>query len=134
MKTINFEVNGKEYVLNKMGAIQSLTLATKISKIAEPVISGQSSEDVNIAAILLGAMSNPEVPKIIQELTSGTGNKDNSPVYYDGMAVNFDKHYAEFPDDLLPVLAFSLRENVMSFFPPSALTTLIETLTGQEVD
>lgn len=129
-KSVKFDVNGKEYTIQKMGAIRSLGLATKISKIVEPLVKGGDLETVNLASILLGAMGNPEVPKLIQELTAGKGS--DAVVYYDGMSVDFDSHYADFPEDLLPVLAQSLKENVMSFFPASALTTLIEILAPQD--
>lgn len=108
------EINGRKYELIKFGALKSVGLATKLGKVLAPMLSG--GDDTEAASILIGNLDDDFIQKTITDLTS--------TVTCGGMSIDFDEHFAKHQEDLLPVVAFSLKENVLGFFTANALRSL----------
>jgi hypothetical protein len=117
------EVNGKSYSLHRIGALQATKIAKSLAKIIIPAIGGDEGSG-GVAMAIISAIDKENVPELIKELTSG------KVAYYGGLQIDFDKHYSEFQEDLLPMLGESLKENILGFFPANAIESLVNSVAG----
>lgn len=113
----NIEINGNEYQILLFGCKQSIKLAGRISNLIKDGITGEES---NIASMLVSAMSHPEMLSLVEELVSTATFK--------GTKINFDEHFSKHRKDLLPLVTFSISENILPFFDPAALAEVMERL------
>lgn len=117
MKQVNTTINNNEYQMIKFGAKDSLKMATRLAKSMSD--NKDSISNVDMQTVLVSIIANDEFSDLIEKLCVN--------ITFKGLSIDFDSHFTEHPKDLLPVVGWSLKENVMGFFDPTALATLAET-------
>lgn len=118
MKSIEKEINGRKYQLLSFGSLKSLRLASKIANTLKGSSLNQSS---GVEDLIFHLVGNDEFADLVLQLCEG--------VTCNGVTIDFDNHFAEHKSDLLPCLGMSLKENVLPFFDPAALETLMDLMT-----
>lgn len=106
-------INGRSYSMIKLGALKSIQIATLLGK---TLVASSNGDADNAAMAILTSIDDVAIAKTIQDLC---GN-----ISMEGKAIDFDMHFSQYQQDLLPVLAWSLKENVMGFFAEDALKAL----------
>jgi hypothetical protein len=104
------EINGREYKIITFGAEQSWGFVSQVMDMLGNV------EDTSIGSMAKNILGHRDGLKLIKALVK--------EVTCQGKAIDFDNHFAEFRKDLLPVVGFSLAENVIPFFDPDSLIHL----------
>lgn len=122
MEQVNKIINGNEYQMLKFGCKKSLSMSTRIAGAIDIAKVDDGGTEALIKKIALGIISNEEFPDLVEDLVKN--------ITFKGVSVSFDEHFSKHPRDLLPCVGWSLKENVVPFFDPTALATLFETALG----
>lgn len=122
MEQVKKVINGNEYQMIKFGCKKSLSMSTKIANAIDVAKVDDGGTEALIKKIALGVIGNDQFPDLVEDLV---GN-----VTFKGLSIDFDEHFSKHPKDLLPCVGWSLKENVVPFFDPTALATLFETALG----
>ena len=118
LKNVEKTINGNKYQVIKFGAVESITIASKVTKMLE---GSPISVEEDIMGLIFRIVGNADFVPVMQQLcTQMTCN---------GVSFDFDSHFRENEKDLIPVIAFSFQESVMPFFDMNALETLFATET-----
>ena len=105
-------VNGREYAGIKCGTFKALGLAGKMAPVIIAAISGSDITKALAEGDLLESIA-----KSLLENISCNSKK-----------VEADTHFVEFPEDLLPVVAWSAKEQVLPYFSSEALQSISQAL------
>jgi hypothetical protein len=105
-------INGREYAGIKCGTFKALKLAGKLAPVITAFFSGGD---------------------ITQAFADGTVLEDTAKALLENVscnskAVDGDTHFVEFPEDLLPVIAWSAKEQVLPYFTSEALQSISQAL------
>jgi hypothetical protein len=118
-------IAGRAYRLSKLPIIQSGRIAAKIGKSILPAIASAQGIDLKDTVSLTKAIS-----VAIQDIDAELFFDDAMLCVKNGCNVNeydiaehhyFEKHFANHPQDLFPVLIWALKENIGGFFDLGAL-------------
>lgn len=118
IKHIKKTINGSEYAVVKFGALKSIRLASKLSKMLEDKIRTDDLGEADIMKTCLALLGDDKFESVVQELCTG--------LTVNGLSVDFDTYFRDAEKDLLPVVVWTLKGNVLPFFDLNALTTLLE--------
>ena len=116
MRTV---INGREYTGIKCGTFKALGLAGKM------------------APVIITALSGGDITKSFAE---GTFLEDIAKSLLTGLScteklIDADIHFVSYPDDLLPVIAWSAKEQVLPYFSSEALQSISQALgLGKEIE
>jgi hypothetical protein len=106
-------INSRDYTAIKIGAFKSSRIAMKLAKY---LAKGVANDAENMAMAILSGVDEDDMMSIMADLCENVSCK--------GKHIDFDTHFMEFQEDLLPVLVWLLKENIMGFFVQSALEAL----------
>jgi len=122
--TAKTEINGRSYAMIRMGAFKSISVATRLGK---ALANGAAGEADTVAVAILGSLDEEMMTTTVADLCEN--------ISCEGKALEVDTFFMEHQEDLLPILAWSLKENVMGFFTENALKALssvMESLTSED--
>lgn len=114
LRQVEETINDRKYTLTRFGAVKSLGLTSKLTK----SLGLTEGEDIDVANIIVSLVGSEDFVDLVQTLCK--------EVTCNGLAIDFDDHFAEHPQDLAPVLGLSLKENIAPFIDPNALSTLFD--------
>ena len=117
METITQTINGRKYELLSFGSLKSLRLA---SKIASTLKGSNINQDSGMEDLIFHLVGDENFSDLVEQLCEG--------LTCEGLAINFDNHFAKHKTDLLPCIGMSLKENIVPFFSPEALEQVLGTL------
>lgn len=109
MRTI---INGREYAGIKCGTFKALGLAGKMAPVIIAVIGGGDITE----SLAKGDFLESIAASLLENVSC------------DSKAINGDIHFVEFPEDLLPVIAWSAKEQVLPYFSSEALQSIYQAL------
>lgn len=111
-------INGREYAGIKCGTFKALRLAGKLAPVITSALTGGD---------------------IQQSLASGDFLEDIAKALLANVSCNSkkidgDTHFVEYPEDLLPVIAWSANEQVLPYFTSEALQSISRALGTEKVE
>tara|TARA_Y100001956_G_C4079611_1_gene167798 strand:+ start:412 stop:768 length:357 start_codon:yes stop_codon:yes gene_type:complete len=105
-------INGRNYVGIKCGTFKALTLAGKMAPV---IIAGLSGKDISEALA-----SGTFLEDIAKDLTAN--------ISCEAKKIKADEHFVHHPEDLLPVIAWSAKEQVLPYFSAEAVQSISQAL------
>ena len=116
MRTV---INGREYTGIKCGTFKALGLAGKMAPV---IITALSGGDIT-KSLAEGSFLEDIAKSLLQNISCSE------------KAIDADTHFVSYPDDLLPVVAWSAKEQVLPYFSSEALQSISQALgLGKEVE
>lgn len=105
-------VNGREYKGIKCGTWKALKLAGKMAPVITAAVMGR-----DITEALAGGDFLEEIAKDLL-----------ANISYDGKVIDGDTHFVTHPEDLLPVISWSAKEQVLPYFSAEAIQSISQAL------
>lgn len=101
------QINGRNYAGIKCGVYKALGLASTLSPVIIATVSGK-----DITSAIAGNLLENTAKSLLEGISC------------DGKAMNPDTHFVSYPEDLLPVIAWSAKEQVLPYFSAEALQSI----------
>lgn len=105
-------INGRKYVGIKCGTFKALTLAGKMAPVIMAAVGGK-----DITEALQGGEF---LETIAKELLSGLSCEEKK--------INPDDHFVHHPEDLIPAVVWSAKEQVLPYFSAEAIQSISQAL------
>ncbi len=105
-------INGREYAGIKCGTFKALGLAGKMAPVIIAAIGGGDITELLAKGDFLETIAS----SLLENISCNS------------KSINGDIHFVEFPEDLLPVIAWSAKEQVLPYFSSEALQSISQAL------
>lgn len=109
-------INGREYAGIKCGTFKALRLAGKLAPVITSALTGGDIQQSLASGDFL-----EDIAKALLENVSCNSKK-----------IDGDLHFVDYPEDLLPVIAWSAKEQVLPYFTSEALQSISQALGAEK--
>jgi hypothetical protein len=123
-KTETTTINNREYRCTQKSVTDALVMLPRVQRVLSPVLSSVASgvnmdrETISPDRIMIalgGVELSDDFPNLVKELCK------DAEINGEKIGGTFDMHFAEYPEDVLPVALFVLKVNFIRLIPGNLL-------------